>query len=150
NGVFLFDLLRADVVLALVRARIAATVDIPLPCFEPTQVMHYAVGQEFAPHYDYLEARSMISAETARPYEGQRIATFLVYLNADYEGGETAFPKAGVRFKGQVGDAIYFANVDAQGAPDRLSLHAGTPPSRGEKWILSQWIHDRTFTGMLG
>ena len=37
-----------------------------------------------------------------------------------------------------------FANVDLNGAPDRLTLHTGCSPTRGEKWLLSQWIRDRT------
>jgi hypothetical protein len=149
NSAFLFDVLKADVVVALVRARAAATVKIPLFCFEPTQVFHYATGQEIGPHFDYLEHRTMTVYGTAEPYDGQRIATFLIYLNDDFEGGETVFPKVDVRFKGAKGDAIFFANVDPEGRPDPLSLHAGAPPRRGEKWIISQWIHNRPFTGAL-
>jgi hypothetical protein len=148
NSAFLFDVLNADVVVALLRARISAAVQIPAPCFEPTQIFHYAAGQEIGPHFDYLEHRRMRVLDTAEPYEGQRIATFLIYLNDGYEGGETVFPKAGVRFRGNQGDALYFANVDRDGRPDPLSLHAGEPPRRGEKWIVSQWIHDRPFTGV--
>jgi prolyl 4-hydroxylase len=148
NDLFMLGLLDADVVVALIRARISAAVKIPGPCFEPTQVFHYAVGREIAAHYDYLEARKMKVDGSDQPYEGQRIATFLVYLNGDYEGGATVFPKVDVSFKGKTGDALFFANVDGEGRPDRLSLHAGTPPTRGEKWIISQWIHDRPFTGV--
>jgi hypothetical protein len=36
-----------------------------------------------------------------------------------------------------------FANVDAAGAVDPLSLHAGEPTTAGEKWVFSQWIRDR-------
>jgi hypothetical protein len=37
-----------------------------------------------------------------------------------------------------------FANVDLVGNPDRSTLHAGLTPTQGEKWLLSQWIRDRT------
>lgn len=148
NSTFLFDVRRADVVVALVRARIAATVKIPLPCFEPTQVFHYAPGQTIAGHYDYLEAREMTRYGTGERYDGQRIATFLIYLNDDYQAGETIFPKVGYSFKGRRGSALFFANVDAAGEPERLSLHAGAPPTGGDKWIISQWIHNQPFTGM--
>jgi hypothetical protein len=33
--------------------------------------------------------------------------TFLVYLNAAYEGGETVFPLIGLRHRGDSGDALY-------------------------------------------
>lgn len=141
------DILSADVVFALVRARISAALNIPTPCFEPTQILNYTTGQTFAPHYDYLEGRTFTDYTTGKPYEGQRIVTFLIYLNDDYQGGETAFPKADIRFKGGAGDVLFFANVDLDQKPDGTTLHAGLAPS-GEKWLLSQWIQDRSFTGV--
>jgi hypothetical protein len=132
-----------DVVLQMLRARIAAASNLPLPVFEPAQVMQYRPGEEFRPHYDFLDPLEPgYSAELAR--RGQRIATFILYLNDDFEGGETDFPDAGLSHRGRSGDALLFANVDSAGAPDRLTRHSGRPPSRGEKWILSQWIRDRS------
>jgi prolyl 4-hydroxylase len=75
--------------------------------------------------------------------KGQRVKTLLVYLNEDYEGGETDFPKAGVKFRGGMGEALLFDNVDADGVGDAKTVHAGLAPTRGEKWLLSQWIRDR-------
>lgn len=132
-----------DVVVQVLRARIAAASNLPLPVFEPAQIMHYRPGEEFRPHHDYLDpAQPGDRAQIARL--GQRIATFLLYLNDDYEGGETEFLKTGFRYRGRKGDALLFANVDSARAPDPLTTHAGRPPSRGEKWILSQWIRDRS------
>ena len=132
-----------DVVVQVLRARISAASNLPLPVFEPAQIMHYSVGQEFLPHHDYLDPRQPGDrAQIARL--GQRIATFLLYLNDDYEGGETEFLKTGFRYRGRKGDALLFANVDSARAPDPLTTHAGRPPTRGEKWILSQWIRDRS------
>lgn len=135
---------RMDVVVQVVRARIAAATNLPLPVFEPAQIMRYGVGEEFRPHHDFLDpAHAGHRPQLAR--FGQRIATFLIYLNDDFEGGETIFPKTGFRYRGRRGDALLFANVDAAtGAPDPLTLHAGLPPTRGEKWIFSQWIRDRS------
>jgi prolyl 4-hydroxylase len=36
-----------------------------------------------------------------------------------------------------------FSNLDPAGRPEPASLHAGLPPTRGEKWIFSQWVRDR-------
>ena len=133
-----------DVVIQLLRARISAAANLPLPVFEPAQVMHYRPGEEFRPHYDFLDPGEPGHASELARF-GQRIATFLLYLNEDFEGGETVFPKAGFRYRGRKGDALLFANVDAATrAPDPLTLHAGLPPTRGEKWIFSQWIRDRS------
>jgi prolyl 4-hydroxylase len=137
------DLAAMDVVIQVLRARIATATNLPVPVFEPAHVMRYSVGEEFRPHFDFLTDDAEGWAAQLRQY-GQRIATFLLYLNDDFEGGETDFPSTGISHRGGRGDALFFANVDPSGAPDRSTLHAGRPPTRGEKWILSQWIRDRT------
>jgi hypothetical protein len=145
---FVFDIVTGGLLVVLVRAKITALTRLPAFAMEPPQVFHYAPGQEFKPHYDFLyDGRSGYGA--AGDYHGDRIATFLLYLNDLYEGGELDFPRAGVRHRGRAGDAVYFANVDAEGQREPNSLHAGLPVTRGEKLILSQWIHDRPFTASL-
>lgn len=131
-----------DVVTELLRARISAATRLPEAIFEVPQVMQYSVGQEFRPHHDFLDPQQAgPAADIAR--RGQRIGSFLIYLNEDFEGGETAFPRTGFSFRGRTGDALFFTNVTRDGRPDPLTLHAGLPPIRGEKWIFSQWIRDR-------
>ena len=142
NSAVEFNFADVDVVTALVRASIAASIDVPLLGLEPTQVLHYEAGQSFAPHYDFMDTRIPgLALEAQRG--GQRIATFLVYLNDAFEGGETDFPLIHVRAKAPPGGALYFANVDAAGAPDPRTLHAGLAPTSGEKWLLSQWVRNR-------
>lgn len=138
-----FTLLETDVVLQLVQARIAAATGIPAVHQEPTNILHYTVGQEYKPHFDFTDpAAGPNFAEMVRR-EGQRVATFLIYLNDAFEGGETEFPRAGLRYRGRAGDAILFLNIDKSGAVDPLTLHAGLAPTRGEKWLFSKWIRDR-------
>lgn len=142
NSSFAFDLLNIDMILVLLHARMANTIGLPSHLFEPTMLLHYAPGQQFAPHFDFLDAEKPgLAADIQR--RGQRIATFLTYLNEDYGGGETDFPRVPYRFRGRTGDALMFANVDPSGAPDQRTLHAGLPPTHGEKWLLSQWVRDR-------
>jgi len=141
NSAVAFQWAETDVVMEVVRARIGAATGLPLPLFETSQVLHYAPGQEFRPHHDYFDPQNPGHAEQLQ--RGQRIATFLVYLNDDYRGGETAFPAADLGYRGKTGDALFIANVDRSGSPDALTLHAGTPPAAGEKWVFSQWIRDR-------
>jgi len=43
-------------------------------------------------------------------------------------------------WKGRKGAALFFWNLDASGAIERRVLHEGTPITRGEKWIISQFI----------
>ena len=74
---------------------------------------------------------------------GQRVVTALVWLNDDYDGGQTAFVHGDLKVKGRKGDAVLWANVTPRGAPQPLSRHAGLPPTSGEKWVLSQWMRNR-------
>jgi hypothetical protein len=133
-----------DTVVAFLRARIAALAKVPLAWLnaESCQIMHYKVGEEFVPHYDFLDVSYPGLARDVAD-NGQRALTLLIYLNEDYEDGQTAFPALGRSFRGRKGDALLFWNVADDGTPDRRTLHAGTPPTRGEKWLLSQWIRRR-------
>lgn len=131
-----------DVVLAVQRARIAAATRLPEAFFEAPQVMRYTVGQQFKVHHDYLDPEQPSHAMDMRQ-RGQRIATFLIYLNDGFAGGETDFPEAGISFRGRKGDALFFANVSRSNRPESRSIHAGRPVSAGEKWVFSQWIRDR-------
>jgi prolyl 4-hydroxylase len=139
NSAFEINTLDTDMVVMLVKARISATIGFPTSFLEPPQILHYSPGEQFAPHRDYLDPNVPgQAADFAR--RGQRVVTFLVYLNSGYEGGETGFASLGLTHKGQAGGALYFGNVDPSGAVDPRTLHAGLPPASGEKWLFSQWI----------
>jgi prolyl 4-hydroxylase len=142
NSAAEFTLADADVALVLLHARMAATIGLPSQLLETTQLLHYAPGQQFLPHYDFFDPQKPGLAAHVEKF-GQRIATILIYLNDDYEGGETDFPRLEYRFKGRTGDALLFANVDPSNAPDYRTLHAGLAPLNGEKWLLSQWVRNR-------
>jgi hypothetical protein len=139
NSAASLDIEQADVVLGFVRARAAALAEVPLSGLEVCQVLHYDVGEQFAPHYDFLDVSVPGHARDVE-IRGQRALTLLIYLNEGYDGGETAFPLLGKSFKGRKGDAMVFWNVLPDGAPDRSTLHAGTSPTKGAKWLFSQWI----------
>lgn len=135
--------LQPDLVLQLTNLRIAHVIGLPLEHQEPTNFLHYARNEEYRPHYDFFtEAEEAGFAHELRTI-GQRICTVLVYLNDGYEGGYTEFPKLGFRFRGEVGDALIFWNLNAQGQREMDSLHAGMPVTRGEKWLLSKWVRQR-------
>ncbi|HSM95330.1 MAG TPA: 2OG-Fe(II) oxygenase, partial [Rhizomicrobium sp.] len=135
-----FDLSECDVILMLLRARISALSGLPPQGLEWPMALHYAVGEEYKPHHDYYDT-SAYSLQQLVSRTGQRVATFLIYLNEDFDGGETDFPKLNIRYRGQKGDGLLFFNV-ADGKPDPRTLHAGLAPTRGEKWLYSQWIRE--------
>jgi prolyl 4-hydroxylase len=96
---------------------------------EPLQVLRYVFGQEYKPHIDAIPG-----------LRNQRILTMLIWLNEDFEGGETHFLKADLRLRLHRGDAILIDNVDGQGRPDPGAVHAGLPVTRGKKLLASRWI----------
>jgi prolyl 4-hydroxylase len=92
-------------------------------------VLSYQPGQEYKLHSDAL------------PHDlNPRVLTLLVYLNSDYRGGETEFPRAGIRYRGRPGDALVFDSVTRDGVPDPAAWHAGLPVAAGRKLLLSKWI----------
>lgn len=141
---FNFTIVEGGVVLLLMRIRISLLTSLKTEQMEPPQIFHYALGQEIKAHYDSLYDEKHAYGRDGT-YQGDRLATFLMYLNDDYEGGELEFVKTGFSYKGRTGDGIFFAS-QRDGKVDRMSLHAAKPVTKGEKFIFSQWIHDRPFT----
>jgi len=137
-----FSVLESDLILELANARVAATIKLSRDQQEPTNVLHYDPCQEFQPHFDFIDPAEPHFTELVRQ-RGQRLVTALIYLNDNFDGGETDFPRLNWRFKGAAGDALIFWNVASSGALEKASLHAGLPPTRGEKWIYSKWVRDR-------
>lgn len=142
NSVAGFNLMETDLVHLMVQTRIAAASGLPLVNMEGATVLHYEAGEEIKDHYDFVDPAIPGYEEEVRN-RGERIMTFLVYLNDEYAAGETDFPRLGVRHKGKRGEGLYFVNALPTGAPDRRTLHAGRPPQSGEKWIVSQFVRNR-------
>jgi prolyl 4-hydroxylase len=124
-----FPFVLEDPVLHAINRRIAKVTATTCEQGEPLQVLRYAPGEHYRLHSDTLS-----------PPANQRVLTVLVRLNDGYEGGETLFPKLGIRWAGRAGDALVFANIRRDGSPHPLSWHSGEPVRSGTKLLLSKWI----------
>lgn len=142
-----FDLMASEFIHLLVQLRMQAACGIPLHNMEANAILHYAVGEEITNHFDFV-APETPNYEQDVAMNGQRILTFLVYLNDDYEGGETEFPELGILHKGRAGEGLYFVNTLKNNEPDLRTVHAGRPPTAGEKWIVSQFVRGRRVLGV--
>ena len=100
--------------------------------WKPLQVLRYGPGQQYKPHLDALPGLA-----------NQRRWTALIYLNDDYEGGETAFLESGHVLRGRTGDMLLFENALPDGRPDPRTRHAGRPVASGIKLLASRWIRER-------
>lgn len=141
NTVMNFGLVDSDVLLELIGGRLARAAGMAPENAEGLGVLHYAPGEEYAPHVDYIPDTAANAAQLAQ--RGQRVRTLLVYLNEGFEGGATEFVRLGKAFKPPRGAGLVFDNVDADGQVDPLTLHRGAPPTRGEKWVISKWFRTK-------
>jgi prolyl 4-hydroxylase len=143
RGMF-FPQFSTDRILKSIEDRISALTGIPLQNGEGIQVLHYNVGGEYQPHYDYFHPNTPGGqANLARG--GQRVATFIMYLHTTPSGGETIFPLLNLRIAPQKGSALLFYNCTPEGVVDPRTLHGGAPVIAGEKWIATRWLHERAF-----
>lgn len=127
---------------ALCRAlesRIARLLDWPIENGEGLQVLRYAVGAEYKPHFDYFDpADAGNAAQLARG--GQRVATLVMYLNTPESGGATTFPEARFEAGAIQGNAVFFSYDRPH--PMTGTLHGGAPVHAGEKWIATKWLRE--------
>lgn len=94
---------------------------------ERLRCYRYDPGQRFAPHFDGAFARSR---------DEYSLLTFMVYLNDDFEGGETDFPELGETVVPRAGDALLFQH---------RVLHEGCAVTRGRKYVVrSDILYQRT------
>ena len=106
--------------------------------FEEIQVVRYTKDGKYDPHYDGTECGEGFEAPCLK---NQRMATLLIYLNDDFEGGQTRFPNLNRSIKPKKGSAVFFCVSDPKtGMLFRETLHGGDPVLVGEKWIATQWI----------
>ena len=123
-----------DRIVHLINRRLAKVTRTGVECGEPLHMLQYVPGQEYKVHMDALPGVA-----------NQREWTVLLYLNDGYEGGATRFDALGLEFRGGVGDALIFRNVDDAGEGDPRTRHAGLPVTSGVKWLATRWIRKSSY-----
>jgi prolyl 4-hydroxylase len=78
---------------------------------------------------------------------GQRTWTAMAYLNEPEEGGETFFPKLGIKVSPKIGNLLVWNNMDSLGKPNHDTLHAGLPVVAGSKYIITKWYREKPLPG---
>jgi prolyl 4-hydroxylase len=132
----------ASPLLEKINRRIAQVTRWPLAHGEPLQILHYGVGAEYQPHYDYFSPEDA-GTPTLLLHGGQRVATLITYLNTVDAGGATVFPDIGLEVAAIRGHAVFFAYDRPQ--PVSRTLHGGTPVTAGEKWIATRWMRESVY-----
>jgi prolyl 4-hydroxylase len=126
-----------------IEARISEITGTPVPNGEGIQILNYAGGGEYRPHFDYFPDNAGGRVHTARG--GQRIITVIMYLNDVKAGGATILPEIKLSVYPKKGSALYFSYFNSKGQIDPTTLHGGAPVIEGEKWIATKWIRERVY-----
>lgn len=86
------------------------------------ELLRYQEGEQFGLHTDAILGRA----------EGFRQLSALLYLNDDYTGGETYFPRQSLKFKARAGDLLLF--------PSNFCYpHEALPVTKGTKYAVVTW-----------
>jgi prolyl 4-hydroxylase len=126
------------------RDLISETTKLPKINMESIHVVKYSVGEEYKDHHDFFHpGEEYYEDEVNRG--GQRLKTALVYLNDDFEGGETNFPNLNIKVDPKKGKLVLWDNIKDDGSLDYDSLHAGLPVKSGYKYIAVIWIRENEF-----
>ena len=80
---------------------------------------------------------------------GPRLLTVLIYLNKPEQGGETLFPKLGIKVTPEIGKILIFPNVlnINPNRRDTRMKHAGLAVQKGVKYVANYWLHMYNFHG---
>ena len=119
-----------DPIVRSVVERCVSRTDRPIENCEQLQVLRYKEGGHYNPHQDVFYQD-----------KNKRLYTFIIALNDEYEGGETAFPYLNEKYKLNAGDALFFHTLDNYGLDTSDALHGGQPVKSGEKWVCNLWVH---------
>jgi prolyl 4-hydroxylase len=119
----------------------------PANRLEPISIVRYCQGEEYKPHHDdyapiyyyykeYAETNQLTTA-------GNRLSTAIIYLNDNFLGGETKFPRIGKSIKPVTGKLVTWNNIDNRGMRIDDALHCGAIITSGIKYIVSVHLREK-------
>jgi len=131
-----------DNVVIEIHKKIADYLDIPIENGESLQGQMYEPGQYFKPHQDAFSSNSYkMHAGTA----GNRTHTLMIYLNDDFEGGETRFTNINKSIIPETGKAVVWKNIDENKNIIPDSMHEGCEVKSGKKYIITSWWRENSW-----
>jgi len=120
--------------------RVSDLTSLPRENQENPSIIQYPTLGYYNPHYDYFNTSDPDYQRLIVPNGGQRIFTCLLYLNDNFTGGFTHFPKLKQKIIPETGKLVWWNNTDYEGHPYQESLHSGTSVKYGSKWITTVWV----------
>jgi len=96
---------------------------------EMAQIQKYDDTQFVSSHVDYFNDGIQIT-------NSDKMATLIVYLNDNFEGGETFFNHLGFKIRPEKGSALFF-DYDYSEIVNKKTRHEGLPVYNGTKYIIT-------------
>jgi prolyl 4-hydroxylase len=124
---------------------VAALTNTPVANQEDPQLIKYNTGGEYKPHYDFFP-KNFYFYKKLFWHGGQRLKSCLLYLNEDFEGGETNFSRINLTIKPKTGKLVIWENMNVAGSLNYISLHAGLPVISGTKYVLIIFIREKKYS----
>jgi prolyl 4-hydroxylase len=116
-------------IVARIEQRIATLLRWPLEFGEGLQILRYAPGAQYRPHYDYFDpGRARHAHHPARG--GQRVGTLVMYLQEPERGGATTFPDVHLEVAPKRGTASSSATTGPTRPPARCMAARRCWPAR--------------------
>lgn len=126
---------------------VAGVTGLPIENQEDPHLIKYDVGGEYKHHFDYFHPNTDYYDDHIKK-GGQRVFSSILYLNDDFEGGETDFPKLDIIVKPVAGSVFTWRNITVDGDLKKDSIHAGLPVTKGIKYILIIWTRENEFNNV--
>jgi prolyl 4-hydroxylase len=127
----------------IITTAIAKYANIPFSHIEACDIYNYETGQFLDLHHDYPYDPKQINYYK---YGGDRVGSGVFYLNDDFAGGETHFPKLNVTIKPKAGSFLYFKqSYDEE--TNWSTIHESKIILEGTKWVSACFFSDRPRVG---
>ena len=110
---------------------------------EDLQIQKYEENCFYKPHFDVDTSQIKLNNINL---DQQRRFSIIIYLNEDYEGGETHFSNLNINIKPKSLRVLVFENCIRQtNFPNPLSLHEGKEVIKGTKLIINTWSYESNY-----
>jgi prolyl 4-hydroxylase len=127
-----------------IKDKICEMINISPEKTEDLHIVRYNIGGEFKEHFDFFIPQTDYY-DNCMNRGGQRTHSIIIYLNDDFEGGETYFPRESVKIKPEKGKLVMWSNITEDGRLDFDKLHSGLPITSGTKYIATIWVREKEF-----
>jgi prolyl 4-hydroxylase len=126
-----------NAMLRRIEKRLQTLFDLDTANLEYWQATNYPRKGKFDYHLD--------AGYWSEHHAGERILTFLLYLNTPLKGGGTHFRALDVNVEGRSGRLLVWDNLFPNGNSNHSMIHSATPLLIGKKTTLVTWQRQKTF-----